>query len=86
MHIININYALKNIKSNIIADFICSNDKGIVIMTNNVASSSDLQEIEKCVKNSLITNAEQISTPRLPQSKSYLKIVGIPYINKYSDA
>jgi len=42
MHIININHALKNIKSNIIADFICIEDKGIVITTNNVNSPSDL--------------------------------------------
>jgi len=82
MHIININRALKNIKSNIIADFICINDKGIIIMTNNVACSSDLQEIEKYVKNSLTTDADQISTLRLPQSKLYLKIVGISYISK----
>ena len=28
---------------------------------------------------SLATNNESISSPRLPQSKSYLKIMGIPY-------
>ena len=50
IHIININYALKNIKSNVIADFICVDDKEIIITTNNVASPSDLQEIEKCIK------------------------------------
>jgi len=33
-HIININRALKNIKSNIMADFICLNNKGVVIATN----------------------------------------------------
>ena len=58
MYIININHALKGIKSNIIADFIHVEDKRIVIMTNNVASPSDLQEIEKCVKNSLISNMD----------------------------
>jgi len=46
MHIININHALKSIKSNIIADFIHVEDKGIIIMTNNVASPSNLQEME----------------------------------------
>jgi len=65
-----------------IADFIHTGDKEIVITTNDVSSSSDLQEIEKYVKNSLITDAEQISSLRLPQSKSYLKIVGILYINE----
>ena len=41
-HIININSALKSIKSNVMADFIWIDDKGIVISTNNVASPSDL--------------------------------------------
>ena len=64
IHIININHVLKNIKSNIITDFICIKDKGIVIITNNMASLSDLQEIEKYIKNSLTTDTEQISLPR----------------------
>ena len=79
MHVININRALKDINSKTIVDFIHVEDKGIVITTNNISLNSDLQEIEKYVKNSLSTDAEQISPPRLPQSKSYLKIVGIPY-------
>ena len=78
-HIININHALKNIKSNICADFIISDSKGIIITTNNVASNSDLLEIEKYVKNLLKDNDNTVSSPRLPQSKSYLKIIGIPY-------
>jgi len=41
-HVININRVLKNIKSNVMADFICIKNKGIVISTNHVASSSDL--------------------------------------------
>ena len=82
MHIININCALKDILSNTIADFIHADDKGIVITTNNVSLPSDLQQIEKYVKNSLTTDMEQVSFPRLPQSKSYLKIIGIPYISK----
>ena len=41
-HIVNINQALKAIKSSTIASFIQVEDKGIVIMTNNVSLSSDL--------------------------------------------
>ena len=78
-HVININYALKSIHSNTITDFICTSDKGIIITTNNVLSSSDLQEIEKYIRNSLSSDANSISSPRLLQSKSYLKIIGIPY-------
>ena len=78
-HVININWALKSIKSNICADFICADYKGIIISTNNVAANSDLQEIEKYVKMSLATNNNSIFSPRLSQSKSYLKIMGISY-------
>jgi len=81
-HIANINYALKTIKSNTIANFIRVNSKGIIITTNNISSGSDLQEIEKYVKNSLPSDVKNISLPRLPQLKSYLKIISIPYISK----
>jgi len=81
-HISNINCILKSIKLNILADFIYVNDKGIIISTNNVASPSDLQEIKKYIKNSLLNNGDQFFSPQLPQSKSYLKIVEIPFLNE----
>jgi len=82
-HVININRTLKSIKSNTCADFICADNKEIIISTNNIASNSDLQEIEKYVKNSLSANDNSIASPKLSQFKSYLKIVGIPYfVNK----
>jgi len=81
-HIVNINCALKMIKSNTIANFIHVDSKGIIITTNNISSGSDLQEIDKYVKNSLSSDADKISSPRLLQSKSYLKIVGIPFISE----
>jgi len=62
-HVININWALKSIKSNICADFICANNKDIIILTKNVATNSNLQEIEKYVKIFLATNNESISSP-----------------------
>ena len=82
IHIININCAFKNILSNMITNFIQADNKGIIIATNNVLSPLDLQEIKRYVKSSLTSDAEQISSSRLPQSKFYLKIVGIPYISK----
>ena len=42
IHIANINRALKNIKSVIVVDFVCSEKAGIIIITNNVASFLDL--------------------------------------------
>jgi len=85
-HVVNINRSLKSIKSNIMANFICSNNKCIVISTNNVASPSDLQAIEKYVKSSLCIEAEHIYFPRLSQSKLYLKIISIPYLSKQSNS
>jgi len=65
-YVTNINRALKSIKSNVCTDFICADTKGIIISTNSVASNSDLQEIEKYIKNSLQINNNSVATPRLP--------------------
>ena len=78
-YIININHILKNIKSNICTDYISSDNKDVNIITNNVTSNSNLQEIEKYVKQSLKDNNNKIASLRLSQSKSYLKIVDILY-------
>ena len=67
-------------------NFICSDNKDIVIFTNNVASPSDLQVIEKYVKSFLYVEAKHIDSPRLPQSKLYLKIISIPYLSKQSNS
>ena len=84
-HVININRALKNIKSNIMANFICVDNKNIIITTNNVASPLDLQAIEKYVKSSVCVDAKQVKYPRLPQFKLYLKIIGVLYLSKHTN-
>ena len=86
LHITNINHALKAIKSSTIANFIHINDKGIVITTNNVVSGSDLQKIKKYVKNSLSSDVDKMSSAKLPQSKSYLKIVDISFISEKTNS
>ena len=50
-----------------------------MVVTNKVSLQSDLQIIEQYVKNADSINALQMEVPWLPQSKSYLKIIGIPY-------
>lgn len=82
IHVININQILKNIKSSVIADYIHVDDKGIIITTNNIASPSDLQAIKKYVKSVSCVDTNQVQSPQLSQSKSYLKIVGIPYLSE----
>ena len=49
-------------------------------MTNKVAFSLDLQIIEKYVKNTNLIDLDNFDTLWLPQSKSYLKIIGILYL------
>ena len=51
VYIANINRAFKNIKSDVMADFICIENKRVVITTNKVASLLDLQTIKKYIKN-----------------------------------
>ena len=85
-HVVNINCAFKAIKSSTIVDFIYIEDKGIIITTNIISSGSDLQEIEKYIKNSLSSDADKVLLARLSQSKSYLKIVGIFFISKKTNS
>lgn len=78
-HIVNINRLLKNVKSNTLADFIHMNDKEMVITTNKVTITSDLNIIEKHIKNVDDIDMNKVMSSRLPQFKSYLKILGISY-------
>jgi len=78
-HIANINRLLRNTKSEVAVDYIRSNPIGLSIVTNKIALQSDLQIISQYVKKSEDINELQVEEPRLPQSKSYLKIIGIPY-------
>ena len=78
----NINYLLKNIKSNIVANLIWADSKDIIIITNSITTQSDLSLIEKYIKDIDIIQTNTILILHLSQSKSYLKILGILYINK----
>ena len=79
-HITNLNKALRNIKSEVMADFICSDQTGIIIITNKVISPLNLQTIEKYIKSSNNIEANKVKVPWLSQSKLYLKIIGISYL------
>ena len=79
-HVANINRVLKNVKLEIIANFICSNNRSIIITTNKIVSTLDLQTIEKYIKNVNNIKSNYIKALRLLQSKSYLKIIGIFYL------
>ena len=79
LHVANINRNLRNTKSDILADYLCLENSGITVITNKVAQQSDMSIIDNYVKNSNDINSLQVNEPRLPKSKSYLKITGIPF-------
>ena len=79
IHVANLNRNLRNVKSKVLVDFIHSDPLGIMVVTNKVLLNSNLLTIEKYVKNLENIDSTQVKTPWLPQSKSYLKIIGIPY-------
>ena len=81
-YISNINKFLKGVKSDISVDFICSSNKRLLIITNKVAVTSDLNIIKKHIKNFNDINSSNIMSLRLLQSKYYLKILSISYFVK----
>ena len=66
-HIANLNNVLKNIKSDVIADFVYMDQAGITIVINGVTVSLDLQTIERYVKNTNHIDSDNVKTPQLPQ-------------------
>ena len=84
LHVANINRLLCNTKSDILVNYLCSNNIDIIVITNKVAQQSDMSIINHYVKNSNNINSLQVDKPCLSKSKSYLKIIGIlffPYAN-----
>ena len=62
-HIFNINQLLKSIKSDVMADFICSDSRGIIVTTNKIALPSNMDTIEKYIKESDNINSNNVSPP-----------------------
>ena len=52
---------------------------GISMSTNFVASTAELEVIKQWLKKVTGLAASTVVKPRLPQSKSFLKILGVPY-------
>jgi len=78
-HIINVNKYLKNSKSDIVIDFIHITNNGIIITTNKPANNLNLSTIEKYLKSIQNVDSDSIKSPCLPKSKSYMKIIELPY-------
>jgi len=80
-HVANFNRLLKSAKSDVMVDFIRVDNKGIIAITNKVASTTDMKILENYIDNIENIGLSIVNKTRLPQSKSYLKILGIPYFN-----
>ena len=59
-----------------------SNNKRILVTINKIAATSDLNIMEKYLKDLNDINLTNIINLRLSQFKSYLKILNIPYFVK----
>jgi len=81
-YITNINKTLRNIKLDILADFIHNNHKDLIIIMNKITYQLDLSTIKNYIKNIDVIKTKDIMAPHLPQSKFYLKIIGISYIKE----
>ena len=64
-HITNINRLLQSIKSDVRVNFIYSENLGVTIVTNKIASSLDLQTIKKYVKNAKYVVVKEVEVPCL---------------------
>ena len=81
-HVTNINRLLQSIKSDIKVNFICLEYLEVIIVTNKVVSPLDFQMIEKYIKNANHIIVDSVEVSCLPQSKSYLKMIGIFYFKE----
>ena len=64
-YVLNINRALKNIKSDTVVNFIHTDAAGIIVVTNKVAISLDLQTIKQYIKSANHINSNEVNSSRL---------------------
>jgi len=62
VYITNINRALRNIKLDVLADYVQRESIKVIIVINKVASSSNLQTIENIIKNMENINSDDIES------------------------
>ena len=64
-HIFNINRTFKEVKSDISTNYICSNNREIIITTNKVAVFLDLSIVEKYIKELNDVDSNNVMSSRL---------------------
>ena len=63
LHVANINRNLRNAKSDILVDYLRSENSDITVITNKVAQQSDMSIIDNYVKNLNDINSLQVDKP-----------------------
>ena len=79
-HVININRLFRNIKSDIAIDFIHLDHRSLILVSNKVVAQSNISIISNYIKDANNMNVNDIQDGQLLQSKSYLKILELPYM------
>ena len=78
-YVSNLNRFLKRVKSEYFVDFIYTDNKRLLITTNKVAITSNLNMIKKYIKDLNNIGYNDIESSKLSQSKLYFKILSISY-------
>ena len=73
------NRGLVEARSKLRVESVCKAWDGVSISTNFVASAAELEVIKQWLKKVTGLNSTVVVKPHLPQSKSFLKILGVPY-------
>ena len=63
LHVANINQSLRNAKSQVLVDFICSDISSVTIVTNKVAVQSNLYIIKNYIKKVKDINTVNVDIP-----------------------
>ena len=66
VHVTNINRSFKDIKSEVVINFIGLDNKDIVVITNKVVAISDLNIVKKYMKNLNDVNSSNVMNSWLP--------------------
>ena len=81
LYVTNINKLLRNVKLEVLVKFIQLDQMVIIVITSKVVLQLDLLIIENYIKDMDNIDSLSIEVSWLLQSKSYLKIIGIPYFS-----
>jgi len=77
--VLSCNKDLVEARSKLRVESVCKVWNGVSMSTNSVASAAELEVIKQWLKKTAGLGESTEVEPHLPQSKSFLKILGVPY-------